>query len=70
VSYVDQYIPVFDKDVEFRNPHIEVEVVHAGAAIVSPPMPRAHQQIALEDSLAERPAAARTDSVERVNFTV
>src|SRR5580704_8680463 len=70
VSYVDQYIPVDDRYRELRYLHIEVEVVHAGAAIVPSPMPRAHQQIALQDALPERPSAARADAVERVNLAV
>ncbi len=68
--YVDQYIPAFHKDWELRHLHLPVETMHAGAAIVSAPVPWANQQTALQNTLAERPAATGTDPVEGMNFAV
>jgi hypothetical protein len=55
---------------ELANPHVVIEMMHAGAAIVASPVPGADQQIALQDALPERSAAARAYAIERMNFTV
>jgi hypothetical protein len=68
--YVDQYIAALDKYGELRHLHVPVEMMHAGAAIVSAPMPRTNQQAALQNTLSEGAAAARTDSVEGMDFAV
>jgi hypothetical protein len=47
-----------------------VEMVDAGAAIVTPPMPGANDQIALQYALTERAAAAGADAIEGVDFAV
>lgn len=66
--HVDQYIPVLNKDRELRHSHVPVKMMHAGAAIVSAPMPWANQQAALENTLSERAAATGTDAVESMDF--
>ena len=45
-----------------------VEMVDAGAAIVAPAVPGAHEQLALQDALPQRAAAAGANAIERVDF--
>jgi hypothetical protein len=67
---IDKDIVALYGDGKLCDSYVPVEMVHARTAVVSSAVPRANQQILLQNSLAERPAAARADSVKRMNFPI
>jgi hypothetical protein len=69
-QYFDQYIAVLNQDREFCNLHSGIEMMRAGAAIVSSAMPWTNQKVVLEHPLPKWSSAARADSIERMNFAV
>jgi hypothetical protein len=69
-QYFDQYIAVLDQNREFRNLYVRVKVMHAGAAIISSPMPGTNQKVVLEHTLSKWPSAARANAIERMNLAV
>src|SRR4051794_10150851 len=67
--HVDQYISVFDPNIEPGHGYVLIEMVLPGAAIVAAAMPGTHEQILLQHALSERSTAAWTLPIKRMHFT-
>src|SRR5579862_4694749 len=66
---VNENLAVFHFYGEFRQLQVFIEVVRARTAVVFPAMPGAHQHVAVQRSLPERPSGVQADSLQGMQLS-